>query len=255
MAKKLQTALGLNYTVRLGMRYSDPTIESAIKDFAAAGVDEIQVFPLFPQYAEATTGSSFKEFQRLMGKLKLSIPYKMVPPFFDQKFFIDTSADIAKRTLAGKNPDHYLFSFHGLPESQVRQVEGCQVNETCCLSKNACAKNCYRAQCFATAKSIAEKLHLSPNQWSLSFQSRLGRAAWIGPSTDDKIKDLRQKNINSLAVLCPSFVADCIETLEEIGMGAREDFLHQGGTEFTLIPCLNDEGWEEAAKELFPAAH
>jgi ferrochelatase len=254
MCEKFQRALGEQYSVKLGLRYSEPSPNRALQEFHDEGCEKIVVFPLFPQYAEATSGSSIKEFKNILKKMKSTLPIEIVPPFYDKKFFINTSALIAKRALQGKNPDHFLFSFHGLPESQVREVQGCLVSDNCCQQKMACNKNCYRAQCLASAKSIAQAMGLNANQWSVGFQSRLGRAKWIGPSTDEMIADLRTKNISSLAVLCPSFVADCIETLEEIGIGAREDFIKQGGKEFHLVPCMNDEGWEQAALELFPGS-
>jgi ferrochelatase len=165
---------------------------------------------------------------------------RVAAPFFEADFFTSPSAAIARQKLQDKKIDHYLFSFHGLPESHIRKIEGCRIDNTCCLEKRACAKNCYRAQCFASAKKIAEHLGVAPDQWSVSFQSRLGRAEWLKPSTDQTLKNLAEKGSKNIAVLCPSFVADCIETLEEIGIGGEELFKEHGGHTFHLIPCVNE---------------
>lgn len=243
-SKKLQEQLGTDYLVKIGMRYSDPSIDNALKDFKAAGVEKVLVVPLYPQYAEATTGSTVKEVQRVMKHLKLSFALEVLPPFFEDKAFIDPSVRMMNESLAGQAVDHYLFSFHGLPEEQIKQVEGCLVTPDCCVQKNACAKNCYRAQCFATAGTIAKRLGLQSSQWTLAFQSRLGRAEWLKPSTDSILEKLAKEGKKNIAVICPSFVADCLETLEEIGIGGKEQFQEHGGENYFLIPCLNaDPEW------------
>lgn len=240
-ATQLAQELGSEYVVKIGMRYSDPSIEEALKEFAQEAVESIILAPMYPQYAEATTGSSLKEVERLQKKLGLQFKTKILPPFYANKEFIDPTAKVTQATLANKEVEHYLFSFHGLPESQVKKVQGCLVTENCCFEKNACAKKCYRAQCFATADAVANKLGLEKNQWSVAFQSRLGRGEWLKPATDDTIEKLAGQGIKKIAVICPSFVADCIETLEEIGIGAAELFHEKGGTDYHLVPCLNDQ--------------
>lgn len=240
-ARKLQESLGSDYVVKIGMRYSDPTIETALKELKAAGVDKILLAPLFPQEADATTGSCVKEARRAHKALQLSAPLEVLPSFFAQEEFIAPSVQIGQQALAGQQVDHYLFSFHGLPESHVRKNAGCLESENCCFEKGACNKPCYRAQCFSTAANMAEKLKLQKDQWSVSFQSRLGRAEWLKPSTDSRLEELAQSGNHHLAVLCPSFVADCIETLEEIGIGGKELFHSKGGKKFHLVPCVNDD--------------
>lgn len=240
-AKALQESLGSSYSVKVGMRYSDPLIGKALEEFAKEEISSLLIVPLYPQYAEATTGSSVKEVNRWLKKLGLDIPTSVLPPFYVDDSFIKPSVRLVKESTAGKNFDHYLFSFHGLPESQVRKVHGCLRTEDCCFDQDACAKNCYRAQCYATATKMAESLNLPDSHWSVSFQSRLGRAEWIKPATDHTLEVLAQKGKKSVAVVCPSFVADCIETLEEIGIGGQEIFEHNGGTDYQLVPCVNDD--------------
>lgn len=240
-AEKLQKAVGDRYSVKIGMRYSDPSIETALREFANEGIEEVLLVPLYPQYAEATTGSSLKEVEHLLHKLKLPIKTQALSYFYAAPPFVDSSAKVIEESLRNKTVDHYLFSFHGLPESQVRKVHGCLRSEDCCFEKNACDKPCYRAQCFASASAIAQKLHIPASHWSVSFQSRLGRGEWLKPATDHSLQVLAESGRKKIAVICPSFVADCIETLEEIGMGGKELFIEHGGEEFDLIPCVNDE--------------
>lgn len=243
-ARKLQANLGTDYSVKVGMRYAEPTIDRALTEFASEGVSQVLIAPMFPQYAEATTGSSVKYTKKQIEKNNSKFKTQVLHPFFDAECFIGPSAELARQAITGQVIDHFLFSFHGLPESHVKKNEGCLVTPDCCAQANACAKNCYRAHCFASAAAIANRLGLAKNQWSISFQSRLGRAEWLKPSTDDMIKDLAQKGKKTLAVLCPSFVADCIETLEEIGIGGEELFKEHGGDKFHLIPCVNEnEAW------------
>ena len=249
-AQKLQEVLGSNYVVAVGMRYSEPSIPKAMQFFKNQSVDEVIEVPLFPQFAEATTGSSVRETEKWARELKLKVPFKVLNPFFDEKAFIQNTVRLIQDALP-EPVDHYLFSYHGLPESQVRKVPGCLVSETCCFEKNACAKNCYRAQCIIGTQKITEALNIPDSHWSLSFQSRLGRAEWIKPSTDDTITKLAQTGKKKIAVICPSFVADCIETLEEIGIGGEELFHQMGGEKFYLVPCLNDDQqWVEDFAQL-----
>ncbi|KYG66257.1 ferrochelatase [Bdellovibrio bacteriovorus] len=250
-AKKLQTALGSEYSVKVGMRYAEPTIDRALAEFSSEGLKDLLIVPMFPQYAEATTGSSVKYTLNQIQKRGGHLNTQVLPAFFDEECFINPSADLARQTVSGKEVDHFLFSFHGLPESHVKKIEGCLITPDCCLQKNACAKNCYRAQCFASAQAIANRLGLQKNQWSVSFQSRLGRAEWLKPSTEHSIQELAKRGLKSIAVICPSFVADCIETLEEIGIGGEEVFHEHGGKEFNLVPCVNEnDAWVSGFAEL-----
>ncbi|WII72439.1 ferrochelatase [Bdellovibrio sp. 22V] len=257
-ADKLQKQLGEQFLVKIGMRYSEPSIEKALREFATAAVDTILLAPLYPQFAQATTGSSVRETQKIAARLGLNTPLRTLAPFYHAPAFITPSVQIIRDALEGKEVDHYLFSFHGLPESQIRKVHGCLRSDDCCFVPNACEKGCYRAQCFATATRIAESLEIPASHWSVSFQSRLGRGEWLKPATDHTLEILAQTGKKKIAVVCPSFVADCIETLEEIGIGGKELFIEKGGDEYHLVPCLNDDerwvqGFADLLKEKAPS--
>jgi ferrochelatase len=238
-ADQLQKELGEQFVVQLGMRYSAPEISDALKVFAQNNVEKIIALPMYPQYAEATTGSSLKELKKQMRKTGHDFPLEIIYSFFDKNFFTKTVGDIAKETLQEKTPDHYLFSFHGLPRRQIQKKTGCLKNGNACTDSELCRTYCYRNHCLTTAQQIAAQMQLTPEQWSISFQSRLGPIEWMRPYTDEHVWELAQKGVRHLAVLCPAFVADCVETLEEIGVGEKENFLRSGGKEFTLVPCVN----------------
>lgn len=244
-SRKLGYFLGSNWLVRVGMRYGTPSIRETLEEFRVQNVEEVILAPLFPQYAEATTGSAIKECERVLKEMDWRPQLKILPPFFDKKEFLVPQANLIRPIL--NEVDHVLFSFHGLPESQVRENEGCLESKDCCERPKACAMNCYRAQSVATAKSLAAILDLPREKWSFSFQSRLGPAKWISPATDEVLKELAAKGVRRLAVACPSFTADCLETLEEIGIEGKKEFLHAGGKEYRLIPCVNAESsWVES---------
>jgi ferrochelatase len=209
-AKKLQMQLGQDYTVKIGMRYAEPTIDRALTEFKDEGVTDVLLAPMFPQYAEATTGSSVKFTLNEIERRNLGIKTATLPSFYNEDAFIQPSVDIAKATIQNKKVDHYLFSFHGLPESHIRKICDCLDQDN--FSAENHSANCYRGQCIATATTMAQRLGISDLNWSISFQSRLGRAEWLKPSTDDTLKTLPKTGKKNIAVLCPSFVADCIET-------------------------------------------
>lgn len=251
-AKGLQQELGADYLVEIGMRYSDPSIQKGLDRLRSRGATELIVVPLYPQYADATTTSSRLAAETALKNLGWKVPTRVYPAFFNSQAFVKTSAEVALLQTKDQNIDHFLFSFHGLPEDHVRKNQGCLESTTCCFEPWATQKNCYRAQCFATAKLIAEQMQIPSQKWSVSFQSRLGAGEWLKPATDDSIEILAATQKKNIAVLCPSFVADCIETIEEIGMGAKEHFIKNGGSIFTLIPCVNgDPAWTQGfANEL-----
>ena len=174
---------------------------------------------------------------------------EVVHSFFDHPGYIANLADLARRSIddfeksAGAGVDHVLFSFHGIPERQIQKSDPfgeCLASSGCCDHPRALA-TCYRAQCFATARAAAWSMGLKEDEFSVSFQSRLGRTPWIKPYTDELMPELVQRGVKRLAVISPSFVADCLETLEEIAMQGRETFLEAGGESFLYIPCLNDD--------------
>lgn len=229
--------------VALAMRYGKPSIDAGIEQLLAAGCERLIVFPLYPQYASSSTGSTLEALYRNVAA-RWNAPYvSIVPPFYDDPRFIGAFAAVGKEHLREFAPDHVLFSFHGLPERHIRKGEdapGHCLRESCCDQVGVQNRNCYRAQCFATARGITQAVGVEPGRTSVAFQSRLGRTPWIRPYTDERIVELAKSGTRRLAVFCPAFVADCLETLEEIGMRADEEFRAHGGEALRLIPSLND---------------
>ena len=240
---RLQDALGPGWVVELGMRYQSPSLGSAIEKLRARGARELTVVPLYPQYASSSTGSSLEQVYRLVGKAWNVEGLRVLPPFYDRPAFLDAFADVGRPVLAEARPDHVLFSFHGLPERQVKKSDltgaHCLARADCCDAQVPANRWCYRMQCFFTARALAQRLGLEAGKWTVTFQSRLGRTPWVKPYTDLVIPELARGGARRLAVFCPAFVADCLETLEEIGIRGRDQFLSCGGEALTLVPSLN----------------
>lgn len=240
--------------IELAMRYGNPAIEPALTRLREQSCDRIVVVPLYPHYASSSTGSSVERVYRIAASL-WNTPYiTVVPPFYQHPAFISAFAAVGRPQLDALAPDRVLFSFHGLPERHVIASSDpnlCVAKPDCCDRLVDGNRNCYRAQCFATARALAATLGLASGAWSISFQSRLGRTPWIKPYTDEVIPELAKQGVRKLAVFCPAFVADCLETLEEIGIRARNDFLAAGGEALELITSLNAEPvWVEALEQL-----
>lgn len=239
----VRTALAGEYEVELAMRYGNPSIASALERLKARGVNELTVFPLYPQYASSSTGSSLEAVYAALGREWNVVPLHTVPAFYDQPGYLDAFAEVGRPVVEGLQADHVLFSFHGLPERQILKSDDtgahCLKSDGCCDQIGAANRFCYRAQCHATARGIASRLGLPAERWSVSFQSRLGRTPWIKPYTDLVLPELAAKGVKRLAVFCPAFVADCLETLEEIGLRAEAQFKGCGGEALQLVPSLN----------------
>jgi ferrochelatase len=206
------------------------------------------VLPLYPQYAESSFETAVVETKRSARELGCDGLLSFLPPFYDDPGFISTWAERIRASIVAETLDHVMFSFHSLPVGHLSKFHQGNSNfkptGECCAEITSANQNCYRAQCFATARAIASQLELHPDDYTVSFQSRLGRAEWIGPNTVDVFQDLARRGIKGIAVVCPSFVADCLETLEEIGIRGRETFLSAGGLDLTLVPSLNsDQEW------------
>lgn len=244
LAASVALHLGARYQVGLGMRYGEPSLKNALHGLLQSNVAEIRVVPLYPQYAASSTGSCLAAlYQELAGRWNVP-PISVLPPFYREDGFLESYAGLTRPFLAEIKPDHVLLSFHGLPERQIKKSDPtgkqCLQSADCC--ERAAAKEagfCYRAQCFQTAAGMAEKLGLPAGQYSVSFQSRLGKTPWLRPYTDQVILELARQGKKRLVVVCPSFVADCLETLEEIGLRARDSFLSSGGERLELVPALN----------------
>ncbi len=241
-AKGVQERLP-HFEVALGMCNGNPSIESALRKLANAGVSQIIVAPLFPQYSEATNAGSMYITGKALKKLNWQPKIKEISAFYRQKFFIDTFAHEIRPLVESQKPDLVLFSFHGLPEKHITKADPtkmhCLQAGDCCADFEKHHPNCYKAQCAQTARLLSEAIGLKPGQSTHAFQSRLGRTRWIGPYTDEVLAELPKKGFKNILVVSPSFVADCLETLEEIGMRGRDTFLEAGGKTFSLAPCVN----------------
>ena len=255
VAQRLRDA---DYVIEFGMRYGNPSIKSALQNLKARGASQIIVLPLYPQYAESSFETAVVETRRSARELGCEDLLKFLRPFFDEAGFITSWAQRLRADLDVENTDHVVFSFHGVPVRHLTKFHrdaGHQPSATCCTELTSLNENCYRAQCFATARAIAEYLQLDRDDYTVSFQSRLGRAEWIGPNTVDVFQDLARRGLRRIAVACPSFVCDCLETLEEIGLRGSETFKAAGGEHLQLVSCLNsDPRWANALSEIIRTA-
>lgn len=224
LQQSLSEELGPDYVVELGMRYGNPSIEQALRRFEARGIHDVYVVPLYPQYCRATVESIYKKTDALMVQHNFSFRVHRTKIFWSQHGFIRALKEETEKYLQGKKVDYYLMTYHGLPENQNRKME---------------PMDSYRQQCLDNSALLADAMGLRSEQWGVSFQSRLGAGAWIKPYTDETLNALPGRGVKNLAILCPSFVSDCLETLEEIGVEGRETFLQAGGESFHLVPCLN----------------
>lgn len=257
--KDLQEKLAPRFAgtpVEIAMRYGNPSIEAGLKSLADNGAEDIFVFSLYPQYAESSTRSSEEECQRVAKKLGLKAKLRFMPAYYDHPEFISTYAELLRGKIAAEKPDHVLLSYHGLPERHVKRTD-LSGGQHCLMSPNCCAwmtdanRNCYRAQCYATSRALAKALGLKESDYSVSFQSRLGRTPWIRPFTDEVLKELPSKGVKRLMVACPSFAADCLETLEEIVGRGSEEFKQSGGAEYHVSECPNSHPrWVEAVERM-----
>lgn len=249
---RLQKRVGV--PIELAMRYQNPSIPEAVRRLVEKGVDELLLIPLFPHYAMSSFESAVERVKEVAARLAPGMRLEVQPPYFEQSDYIAALVASAEFFLR-KGFDHLLFSFHGLPEHQMRKSDPtgghCLTVENCCQRASAAHATCYRAQCFKTMAAFAQGASVPKEKFSIAFQSRLGRDPWLKPYTDYELPRLAERGVKKLLVMCPAFVADCLETLEEIGMRGKETFLAAGGAELTLIPCLNEHPlWLEALQKM-----
>ena len=252
LAAKVGEVLGSDWRVVAGMRTGSPNLETALDELVTAGCRRILVLPLYPQYASATTGSTLEEVWRLASKREVVPEIVPISPFHDHSGFLAAVADRIRPVLSRASGAKLVLSFHGLPERQIRKADpvGNCLKPDCCESGEGVARGCYKAQCTATAKALAALLDLPAGRWIVSYQSRLGRIPWIGPSTAQTLSDMAERGEREVVVATPSFVADCLETLEEVGMGMAEAFEARGGR-LHLVPCPNSgEDWAKAVAHM-----
>ncbi|MEB3238437.1 MAG: ferrochelatase [Candidatus Sericytochromatia bacterium] len=255
LAVAVRQRVGAEVPVELGMRYGQPSLGDAMARLAAAGVDELIVLPLYPQYASSSTGSTLERVYALLAQ-EWNVPQvRVVGAFYDHPAFIAAMARHVAKALEALPGAHLLLSYHGLPERQCRKSDPtgrhCLASTECCAAIVEANRHCYRAQCMETSRRLAERLDLTEEAWTVSFQSRLGRTPWIRPYTDEVLPEMARSGCKDVVVACPAFTADCLETLEEIGMRAAEDFSAAGGGRLHLVPGLNAEAhWADAVVQL-----
>ncbi|PWK29268.1 ferrochelatase [Arcicella aurantiaca] len=252
--KMLQDRLGDDYVVKLAMRYQSPSMDEGLEQFRKSGFQKIIVVPFFPQYASASTGSVFEKTMKIMSGWQIIPEIKFTNTFFDHPKFIQHFADTARKYMAETNFEHFLFSYHGLPERQMTKGD-CTGNTckfgSCCDTLHSMNQYCYRAQCFATTRLMVKELGLKEGTYTTSFQSRLGSDPWIKPYTDDVIKDLAKAGTKSVLAFSPAFVSDCLETTIEVGEEYKEIFEEHGGEHWQLVESLNNSPlWVDLLEDL-----
>ncbi len=243
-SRKVQAKLQerVKVPVELAMRYQHPSIESALRKLAEQKTDEIFLIPLFPHYAMSSYETAVVRVREVARVIAPKMKIVVQPPYGDAPDYIAALVDSATNHLES-GFDHLLFSFHGIPERHLRKSDPtgghCLTVPNCCETASPAHATCYRAQCFKTMAAFVAQAGIPENQCSISFQSRLGRDPWLKPYTDIELAELPKRGYKRLLVICPAFVSDCLETLEEIGLRGRETFLSAGGEWFAQIPCLN----------------
>ena len=239
--KKLQARIDI--PIELAMRYQNPPIEQAVDNLLEHSIDEILLIPLFPHYAMSSYESAVEKTRSVLRKKAPAVNLVVQTPYFDHQDYIQALAASAREML-DRGFDHLLFSFHGLPERQLKKTDPsgshCLAANNCCIGNHPSHDTCYRAQCFKTAEAFVSTTGIPPEKFSVAFQSRLGRDPWLKPYTDLELSHLAKQGIKRMLVICPAFVSDCLETLEEIGMRAKETFIEAGGESLELIPCMNE---------------
>lgn len=241
------------YLVSMAMRYQTPSIENGLAELMKAKVKKIIVLPLFPQYASASNGSVIDKVMEIARGWQILPEFSFISNFLDHPLFLESWAEQGKEAMKNGEYDRYLFSYHGLPERQIRKgsVEGyCQLG-ACCNKYGLKNQFCYRAQCFQTTRLLVAKLGLPEEKVVTCFQSRLGNDPWIKPYTDEIIKEMAKDGVKKVLVFSPAFVADCLETTVEVAEEYKEKFEELGGEHWDLVPSLNsNETWVNCVKDL-----
>ncbi len=242
--------------VELCMRYGNPTPQGAFERLMKDNPDleEVVLVPLYPHYAMSSYETAFVQVNRIHRQGAYPFSLTVVRPFYNHPQYIQTLANSIRPYLK-KQFDHILFSYHGIPERHVRKTDmthaHCLMAQNCCETASEAHHTCYRHQVLTTTQLTARALALSKEEFSTSFQSRLGAEAWLKPYTVTQLAEFPKKGIKKLLVLCPAFVSDCLETLQEIQIEGRETFFKHGGEEFDVVPCLNDhQEWIETLAKL-----
>ena len=244
-SKRIQAQLQarLSVPVELAMRYQNPSLPHAVKALAAKGVTEVLLIPLFPHYAMSSFETAVVRVQEVAAQMNPPLKVVVQAPYFEDPDYLAALVASAETHLQG-GYDHLLFSFHGIPERHLYKSDPtactCLRVSQCCELPSPAHATCYRAQCLKTVAGFVQRAGIPPEKYSVSFQSRLGEDPWLKPYTDFQLQVLPKRGVKKLLVICPAFVSDCLETIEEIGMRGRESFLEAGGAEFAQILCMNE---------------
>jgi protoporphyrin/coproporphyrin ferrochelatase len=250
---QLQQALQqqVNAPVEVAMRYGRPTMKHAFEQLIkrTPGLEEVTAVPLYPHYAMSSYETAVEHAKQVHCENKYTFGLRFVPPFYNETHYLSALSGYMQRWLE-QDYDHILFSYHGVPARHIKKSDltGCHClrSPDCCKIASPAHAHCYRHQCFTTTRELVKMLGIPEEKQSISFQSRLGKG-WLEPFTDIRLAEMPKEGIKKLLVICPAFVSDCLETLEEIAIRGRETFLGAGGTNYTMIPCLNtDPGWVDA---------
>jgi len=234
--------------VALGMRYGSMSIKNALKELKDKGVSEILLVPLYPHYAmssyETVVVKTMQEQQVHFPDIKITT----LPAFYKNPDYIKVLSERILKGLKNFDYDHILFSYHGIPERHIRKSDPtkfhCKIDGSCCQINSVAHNTCYRHQCYDTTELVKAELNLDEDKVSTSFQSRLAGDPWLKPYTDFEFERLAKAGVKKLAVITPAFVSDCLETLEEIAMEGKEQFMEAGGEDYIHIPCLNEsDSW------------
>ena len=250
LSERLKTSVQekVSVPVALAMRYGSPSIKTGLQQLADQGVDETLIIPLYPQFAMATTETILVLAEELRQQFFPHMQFTSLPAFYHHADYIRVLANSIQEYLKDKDWEHLLFSYHGVPKRHIRKSDitksHCKMDGKCCNTPSAAHEFCYSHQCYETTRKVAEYLELKEGTYSTSFQSRLGLDPWLQPYTDKTIEAFAKEGTKKMAVVTPAFVSDCLETLEEIGMEAVEDFEDNGGEHLHVVPCINDrEEW------------
>ena len=245
--------------IEVSMRYGAPSMRAAYDSLTAKHPDmeEVVLLPLYPHYAMSSYETAVAHARDVHKNGNYRFALRCVPAFYNDPVFINALADSIKPYLDGKS--HLLFSYHSIPERHIHKSDitgsHCLKNAGCCSTPSPAHKYCYRHQCYTTTQLVAQRLGLSEGQYSVSFQSKLGRSAWLTPATTARMQQMPAEGIKDLLVVCPSFVSDCLETLEEVAIREKENFMAAGGQSYTFIPCMNtQEQWINAMVHLLGTA-
>lgn len=258
--QKIALSEQVDMPISISMRYGNPTPRAAYEALLKAEpeLEEVILFPLYPHYAMSSYETAVIHMQEAKKELGYSFNLKVVPPFYEHPAYIHALAE-SMRPYLQDDFDQLLFSYHGIPERHITKADPsgkhCLLTGDCCSVANPAHHTCYRHQVTRTTQLVTEALELDKSRVQQAYQSRLGRDPWLTPSTQTVVPEMPAKGIKKVKVVCPSFVSDCLETLEEIELRAKEEFLELGGEQFDYIPCMNTrEAWIKAMVELIKTA-